>query len=102
MGAAPVARAAALAGGDEDHVGLGQRLANLRTALLGGLAAHLGVGAGAEATGQLLADVDGLVGIGHEKGLAVGVHGDELHTAHAGFHHAVHGVRAAAADTDQP
>lgn len=59
-----------------------------------------GVGAGTEATGQLLADVDGLIGIGHEKGLAVSVHGDELHAAHAGFHHAVHGVRAAAADTD--
>ena len=57
------ARAAALASGDEDHVGLGQRLADLRAALLGGLAAHLGVGAGAETARQLFADVDGLVGI---------------------------------------
>lgn len=61
---------------------------------------HLGLAPAPETTGQLLADVDGLVGIGHEKGLAVSVHGDELHAAHAGLHHAVHGVRAAAADTD--
>ena len=37
------ARAAAFAGGDEDHVRLGQRLADLRAALLGRLAAHLGI-----------------------------------------------------------
>ena len=49
--------------------------------LLGGLAADLGVRAGAQTARQLLADVDGLVGIRHEKGLTVGVDGDELHAA---------------------
>ena len=94
------ARAAALAGGDEDHIGLGQSLADLRPALLGGLAAHLGVRAGPEAARQLFADVDGLVGIGHEQGLTVGIDRDELDAAHTGLHHAVHRIGAAAANAD--
>ena len=94
------AGAAALAGGDEDHVGLGQRLADLRAGLLGGLAADLGVRAGAQAARELLADVDGLIGIRHQKGLTVGVDGDELHALDARLDHAVNGIGAAAADAD--
>ena len=94
------ARAAAFACGDEDHVGLGQRVADLCAAFLGSLRAHLGVRAGAQTTGEFLADVDGLVGIRHEQRLAIGVHGDELDALDAGLHHAVDRVRAAAAHTD--
>ena len=80
----------------EDHIGLGQSLADLRPALLGGLAAHLGVRAGPEAARQLFADVDGLVGIGHEQGLTVGIDRDELDAAHTGLHHAVSRVASVA------
>ena len=45
------AGAAALAGGDEDHVGALEHLLDLVAVLLGGLAADLGVAAGAEARG---------------------------------------------------
>ena len=52
------AGAAALAGGDEHHVGAAERALDLVVGLLGGTAADLRVGAGAEALGQLAADVD--------------------------------------------
>src|SRR5262249_13890087 len=66
----------------------------------GGLAADLGIGAGAEAARHLGADVDLGVGVRHEERLGVGVDGDELHAAQAGVDHAVDGVGAAAADAD--
>ena len=72
------AGAAALAGGDEDHVGALEHLLDLVAVLLGGLAADLGVAAGAEAAGQLAADVELHVGVAHEQRLGVGVDGDEL------------------------
>ena len=46
------AGAAALAGGDEDHVGPLEDLLDLLLVVLRGAAADLGVGAGAEAAGQ--------------------------------------------------
>ena len=49
------ARAAAFAGGDEDHVGALQRLLQLVAALLRGGKADLGIGAGAEPAGRLRA-----------------------------------------------
>ena len=92
--------AAALARRDEDHVGAAQDVLDLVLVVLGGLLAHLGVGAGAEAARQLAADVELDVGVGHEQGLGVGVDGDELDTLEADLDHAVHGVDAAAADAD--
>ncbi len=68
--------------------------------VLGGLAADLGVGAGAEAAGELAADVELHVGVAHEQRLRVGVDGDELDALEADFDHAVDGVDAAAADAD--
>ena len=94
------ARAAALASRDEHHVRFGKRLANFRTALLCSLATDLWIRSGAEASRQLLADVDRLVGIRHEQRLSIGVHGNEFDAAHPRFDHAVHGIRAAAAYAD--
>jgi hypothetical protein len=46
------------------------------------------------------ADVELLLGLRHEQRLRVGVHGDELATTQACLDHPVHGVRSAAAGTD--
>ena len=94
------AGAAAHTGGDEDHVGLLQHLGDLVAALLGGLAAHLGVAARALALGELLTDLY-LVGRGGIfQRLLVRIHGDKVHALHAGAHHAVDYIAAAAAHAD--
>ena len=94
------AGAAALAGGDEDHVGALQRLLDLVAALGRGARADLGVAAGAEAAGQLLADRELDVGVAGLQRLGVGVDGDELDAADAGVDHAADGIGAAAAGAD--
>ena len=94
------AGAAALAGGDEDHVRALQRLLDLVAALVGRAVAHLRVGACAEAARELVADLKLDVGVAHLQRLGVGVDGDELHALEAGVDHAVYGVGAAAADAD--
>ena len=94
------AGAAAHTGGDEHHIGILQRLGDLVAALLGALTAHLGVGAGALAMGQLLADLDLIVGAGHVQRLLVRIDGHKIHALGAGFHHSVHHVVSAAADAD--
>ena len=90
--------AAALAGGDEHHVGALERLFDLDPVLLGRLAADLGIAARPEPPGELAADVELQIGVAHEQRLGVGVHGDELDALQAGLDHAVDGVHAAAAD----
>ena len=94
------ARAAALAGGDEDHVGALQRLLQLVAALLRGGLADGRIGARAEPARRVRPDVDLHVGVAHHQGLRVRVHRDELDAAEARVDHAVDGVRAAAADAD--
>ena len=94
------ARAAALARGDEHHVGALQHLFDLLAVLLGGLATDLGIGARAEPPRELAADVELHVGVGQQQRLRVGVDGDELDAFQAGVDHAVDGVAAATADTD--
>ena len=94
------AGAAALAGGDEDHVGALQRLLQLVAALLRGGLADGRVGAGAEAAGAGRADVHLHVGVAHHQRLGVRVDGDELDPGEARVDHPVDGVRAAAADAD--
>ena len=86
------AGAAALAGGDEDHVGALEHLFDLVAVLLGGLAADLGIGPGAEAAGELAADVELHVGVAHQQRLRVGVDGDELDALQPGVDHPVDGV----------
>ena len=58
----------------------------------------LGVGAGAEAAGELAADVELDVGVAHEEGLGVGVDRDELDALEPDLDHPVDGVDAAATD----
>ena len=59
-----------------------------------------GLAPGAEALGQLVADVELDVGVAHLQRLRVGVRGDELDAAQAGVDHAVDRIGAAAADAD--
>src|SRR5262249_41845065 len=94
------ARAAALAGGDEDHVRAFQRFLQLVATLRRGGVPHSRVRAGPEPARRLRADVDLHVGLAHRERLGVGVHGHELDAREAGVDHAVDGVRAAAADAD--
>ena len=94
------ARAAALTGGDEDHVGALEDLLDLLRVVVGGLLADLGVGAGAEPARELATDVELDVGVTHEQRLGVGVDGDELDALEADLDHPVDGVDTAAADAD--
>ena len=91
--------AAALAGGDEDHVGAAQDLFDLGTVVLGGLPADVGIGPGTEATGELTADVELDVGVAHQQRLGVGVDGDELDALESRIDHPVDGVATTAADS---
>jgi hypothetical protein len=74
-------------------------LCDLVAAFLGCLSADLGVRAGTQAARKILADMNGLVCIGHQQRLVVGVDGDELNALDAGLDHAVDCICAAAADT---
>ena len=92
--------AAALAGGDEDHVGALQDLLDLFPMLVGRVAADLGIGSGAQAASGLAPDVHLHFRVGHQQGLRVGVHGDELDAPEACLDHPVHRVHSTAADAD--
>ncbi|MNQ98645.1 hypothetical protein D3C85_1143490 [compost metagenome] len=94
------AGAAAHAAGDEDHVRAVQVRVDFVSALLGGVHADFGVGAGAEALGDGLAQLDATVGLGEAQMLSVGVGDDELDPFKAGVDHIVHGVPARAADAE--
>ena len=94
------AGAAAHTGGDEHHVGALQGLGQLVAAFLGGLLAHLRIGAGPLAVGQLLADLDFIGGAGGVQHLLVRVDGHKVHALGAGAYHAVDHVVAAATDAD--
>ena len=91
------AGAAALARGDEDHVGALERLLHLVARLGRRACAHVGVGARAEALGEVVADRKLDVGVAGLKRLDVRVDGDELDALEACVHHARYGVGAAAA-----
>ena len=93
-------RATALSGGDEDHVGPREDFLQLVAMRLRCGTAHIWIGAGAEATGDLATEVELDVGVGHQQGLGVGVHGDELHPADARLDHAVDRVHASATHAD--
>ncbi len=100
IGGGSGAGAAALAGGDEDHVGALQRLLDVVARLGRSACPHLGVGAGAEAVGELVADRELDVGLAGLKRLHVGVDGDELDALEAGVDHARNGIGSAAARAD--
>ncbi len=94
------AGAAAQAGGQEDHVGALEDLEDALGVLERGLAAHLGVGAGAQALGEQVADLQLDRRAALAQRLEVGVGGDELDAAQLRVDHAVDRVAAAAAHPD--
>ena len=92
--------AAALAAGDEHHIGASERLGDVVAGLIGGLTADLGVGASAQAAGQVGADVHLDIGIRDRECLSIGVDGNKLDAADALFDHSIDRVGTAAADAD--
>src|SRR5437867_3752282 len=63
-------------------------------------ATNTGIGAGAKALRDLVADTDLVRCVRKEQRLSVGVHRDELDAHQLRTDHAIYGVRSAAADTD--
>ena len=94
------AGAAAHAGGDEDHVRAFEVRMDFVGGFLGGVHADFGVGAGAQALGDGLAQLDAAVGLGERQVLRVGVGDDELDPFEAGVDHVVDGVAACPADAE--
>ena len=94
------ARAAALAGGDEHHVGPLQGFLDFLLVVFGRSPPNLGVRTRTEAAGGLASDVELGVGIGKQQRLGVGVDCNKLDALQAFLDHAVDGVDAAAADSD--
>jgi len=72
------ARAAAHAGGEENHVRAGEAVANFLQRLLGRRLADLRPGAGAETLGQLKAHLDNSLGARRAERLRVSVSDDEV------------------------
>src|SRR5262249_60290441 len=85
------ARPAALARGDEDHVGALEHLLDLLAVVLRRAVADLGVGARAQTAGELPPDVELDVRVAHEQRLRVRVDRDELNALEPLFDHPVHG-----------
>ena len=88
------------AGGDEDHVGVLERLVDLLGVLFRRALAHGRIGSGAQAAGQLVTDADLVRRVALEERLGIGVHADELHAHHLGANHPIDGVAAPASDAD--
>src|SRR5690606_19225930 len=95
------AGAAPHAGGDEDHVGAGDDIADAVTVLQRGLPADLGIGAGAKALGDVAAELQAHPRADLVQRLRGGVGADELHAVDdIGANHMLHSVAAAAAHAD--
>jgi hypothetical protein len=94
------AGAAAHAAGDEHQVGALERVEDFVAVLVDGLAADLRPRAGAQSTGELLADLHLHVGLVLLQGLRVGVDRDELDGLDPLVDHPIEGVPAAAAHAD--
>ena len=94
------AGAAALSGGDEDHVGAAEDVLDLILGLLGRAPAEVRVGARAEPLRQVPADVELDRRLALLQLLDVRVDGDELDLRDPGLDHAVDGVQSRAADAD--
>jgi len=94
------ARAAAHARGHEDHVAALEVTGQLVGRLLGGRAADLGLGAGAEALRQMRTQLHAAFRAAIDQRLGVGVRNDELDPVQTEVDHVVHGVGSAAAYAD--
>jgi hypothetical protein len=93
------AGATALACGDEDHVGALEHLFYLFGVVLGRTGTHLGVGSGAQTTGELASNVELDVGVAHQECLCIGVDRNELNALESHFDHPVDGVDATSTNT---
>ena len=91
------AGAAAHTDGDEYHIGPVNGFFDVAAGFLGRLAAEFGLGAGAEAAGEVLAQGDAVGHIAAEKVLRVGVQGVILHHGELVLIHPADRVAAAAA-----
>lgn len=67
---------------------------------LGGVTTDIGVASRAEATGEIATDVELHVGVAHQESLRAGVDRDELDAFEAGVDHAIDGIDATTADSD--
>ena len=94
------AGAAAEAGGDEHHVGAFEGFDDLVGVFERGLASDFGIGARAEAVGELDAELDLDRRVRELERLQIGVGDHELDAFEVRLDHAVDGVAAAAADAD--
>ena len=86
------AGAAAHTGGNEDHVCPLQGLGQDGAALLGGLLAHLGLGAGAHAAGKLLTDLDLVLADRLIEILLICIHGHKFYAVDSGLDHPVNNI----------
>jgi hypothetical protein len=91
------ARAAAHAGGDEQHVRAVDGRADFVHREFGGFTALVGLAAGAQAAG---AELDDLVRVAAGERLRIGVRAHELHALHTTLHHVGDRIAATAAHTD--
>ena len=94
------AGAAAHAGGDEHHVGAGEHFGDTLAVVERRLAPDLGVGAAAEALGEVGTELQNGARAGFLERLRVGVGVDELHAVDVGADHVVDGIATAAAHAD--
>src|SRR3569623_1041903 len=99
-GRAAGARAAAHAGGDEQHVDALDPFDDAVAIFHRRLAAHVRIGAGAEALGDAGAELQHGAGRRITQRLRIGVGAHELHALDAALHHVFDRVAAAAADAD--
>ena len=94
------AGAPAHAGSDKDHVRALDGLLQFFLGLFNGALAELGVHAGAEAPGQILADVDFLLGQRVVKVLGVSINGDKIDSLNLRIDHVVDRILAGTAHSD--
>nr|WP_206542962.1 hypothetical protein [Pantoea stewartii] len=94
------AGAAAHAGGDENHVRAGERIAKPVHHLLRGRCTDNGLRTGAEALGDLGTHLDDALRFRHRQRLRVGVGDDEVDALQPGGDHVVDGITTRAADAE--
>ena len=86
-------------GGDKDHIGIFHGLGNVVSALLSGAFANFRIRSCTLSAGDLLADLDLLIGIGNGQCLLVRIDGNKLDTLGAGLHHTVDYVVSCSPDS---
>ena len=96
----PGAGTATHAGGDETHVGVRQVIDDFVDALLGGGAADFRLRAGAKALGDMRAELDQPLGLGHGECLGVSIRHHEFNAAKTCRDHVVNSIAPTPADTE--